>query len=306
MFGSRGGEARGDLPMNTLLRTLEQHGAPDAAAKALLVLALFVAASMIARLARIVAVRIDAHGALAARETAVSLVHTTVGILAFVVAFALSLVVITGARSASALAGASFVAVVVAFAAQRFLVDLLAGLVMFIEGWYTVGTTIVVEPWKLEGVVEEISLRATKIRDVSGDVLRVHNSQVLAVRVLPGGAHSYEIELFVHDADAGERLLDSVASIVPAGATAFVRPPHLRARQELDDDLHRLTAVTAVASGRRWLAEDLLPSLMKERAPDDLIVHGPVLLPVDEQSATRFARAERLLRSRRRRPRALR
>jgi hypothetical protein len=297
--------------MHSLLRTLEHAGVPEAPAKAIIVFSLFVAASFVARTARVVASSFEARAskisvdsplaALAQRETAVSLVQTSVGILAFLAALALSLIVITGARGISTLAGASFAAVVIGFAAQRFLIDLIAGFLMFVEGWYTVGTPVVIEPWHLEGVVEEMSLRATKVRDVSGDVMWVHNSQILAVRVLPEGAHSYAVELFVHDADAGERLIESVAALVPTGPTSFVRAPHIRRAQELDGDLYRLTADTAVASGRRWLAEDLLPSLLRERAPEDLIVHGPVLLPVDEQSATRFARAERLFERRRQR-----
>jgi len=297
--------------MDGLLRALEHQGVPGAAAKTIVVLGLFFVATLVARLARLVTARLQARTSdisldsplmvLARRETAVSLVTTTVEIIAFVVAITLSLVVLTGARGVSALAGASFAAVVVGFAAQRFLMDVIAGIVMFAEGWYTVGSTVVIEPWKLEGVVEEISVRATKIRDVSGAILRVHNSQVLAVRLLPDGAHTYELELFVRDAHAGAVLIESAAALVPTGATAFVRTPQLRATQTLDDDLFRLTADLAVAPGRGWLAEGLLPSLLKERAPDDLIVHGPVLLPADEQSSTRFARAERLLHARRRR-----
>jgi hypothetical protein len=217
-----------------------------------------------------------------------------------VLALVLSVVTITGAKGVSALAGASFVAVVVGFAAQRFLIDLIAGFVMFVEGWYTVGSTIVIEPWHLEGVVEEISLRATTLRDVGGQVLRVHNSQVLAVRVLPDGGHRFEIELFAHDGDAGARLLEDVARVLPEGPTAFTRSLTVRDVRELNGDLYRVTADATVAAGRTWLANELLPSLIKERAEDDLIVHGPVIIPSDEQATTRFARAERLLRARRR------
>jgi hypothetical protein len=287
-----------------LLRTLEHHGVPLTAAKAILVVALFVGATLLARLARFAARIAQTRtsnislgsplSALAQRDTAVSLVQTSVGILAYIFALALALVVVTGARGISTLAGASFAAVVVAFAAQRFLIDLIAGLVMFLEGWYTVGSLIVIEPWKLEGIVEEVSLRATTIRDVGGEVLRVHNSQIMAVRVLPKGGHEIEIELFVHDGDAGVQLIEHVAQIVPVGPTAFTRVPQVRHTQELDGDLYRVTADATVAAGRRWLGEDLLPSLLKERAADDLIVHGPVVLPVDESASTRFARAERL------------
>ena len=296
--------------MQSLLHALRDAGAPDAAAKALIVIGLFAAAGFLARVARLLARWIESRAqtvsldspliALARREAAVSLTYSSVAILGYVLALVLSVVTITGAKGVSALAGASFVAVIVGFAAQRFLIDLIAGFVMFVEGWYTVGSTIVIEPWHLEGVVEEISLRATTLRDVGGQVLRVHNSQVLAVRVLPDGGHRFEIELFAHDGEAGAGLLEDVARVLPEGPTAFTRPLTVRDVRELNGDLYRVTADATVAAGRTWLANELLPSLIKERAEDELIVHGPVIIPSDEQATTRFARAERLLRARRR------
>jgi Mechanosensitive ion channel len=295
--------------MHSLLHALRDAGIPDAAARAIIVIGLFFAATLVARAAGMVARWIESRTSdasldsplvsLARRENAVSLIYSSVAILAYVLALGLSLVVVTGARGVSTLAGASFVAVIVGFATQRFLIDLIAGFVMFVEGWYTVGSTIVVEPWHLEGVVEEFSLRATTLRDVSGQVLRVHNSQVLAVRVLPDGGQGFDVELFVHDGDAGRRLVEQVDRILPAGPTAFTQPLKVRGVEPLDGDLYRVTAGTAVAAGRNWLAEELLPSLIAERASDGLIVHGPVVLPSDEQAVTRFARAQRLVRARR-------
>jgi hypothetical protein len=295
--------------MQSLLRELEHAGLPDAAAKALIVFGLFAAAGAVARVARVLARWVESRAAavsldspliaLARRETAVSLIYSSVAILGYLLAVALSLVTITGARGLSTLAGASFIAVILGFAAQRFLIDLIAGFLMFIEGWYTVGSTIVIEPMHFEGVVEEVSLRATTLRDVSGQLIRIHNSQVLAVRVLPDGGHRFELELFAHDGGAGERLLQEVAQVLPVGPTAFTRPLAVRRTEPLDGDLYRVTADATVAAGRSWLAEELLPSLVKERARDDLIVHGPVVFPSDERAATRFARAERLLRARR-------
>jgi small conductance mechanosensitive channel len=291
-----------------LLRLLETNGVPDAAAKAVVVLGLFAVASLISRIARVVTRRIELHSAslpadsplvaLARRETGISLVQTSIRYVVFLVALALALVTITGARGISTIAGASFVAVVIAFAAQRFLIDLIAGFLMFFEGWFTIGSTIVIEPMKVEGVVEEVSLRSTTLRDVSGELIRVNNSQITAVRLLPQGTRRVEIELFVRDREAGEELVERVARIVPTGPTSFVEPPRVRATQQLDEDLHRITAEAAVAAGRSWLAEDLLPSLLKERCEEGLIVHGPVVLPVDEQAVRRFARAERRVRDR--------
>jgi hypothetical protein len=75
----------------------------------------------------------------------------------------------------------------------------------------------------------------------------------------------------------------------------------VRNLESLNSDLYRITADAAVAAGRNWLAEELLPSLLKEQAAEGLIVHGPVVLPSDEQATSRFARAQRLVRARRRR-----
>jgi small conductance mechanosensitive channel len=292
-----------------LLHLLEHHEVPADAAKAIVVVVLFAVASLVGRVSRLVARRIELHTATAAgdsplialarRETGLSLFQTSVRYLAFLLALVLALVVVTGARGVSTLAGASFLAVVLAFAAQRFLIDLIAGFLMFFEGWYTIGSTVVLEPLKIEGVVEEVSLRMTALRDVSGELVRVHNSQILAVRVLPQGTRRVEIELFVHDREAGQDLIERVARIVPTGPTSFVDPPCVRSTQQLDEDLHRITADASVAAGRLWLAEDLLPSLLRERSDDGLIVHGPVVLPVDEQAQHRFARAEERLRERR-------
>ena len=298
--------------MHALLRTLIHHGVPSAAARVLVVLAIFVVASIASRWLGALVGRIRAGVeaisvesplvALARRETAVSLAQTAVRYVVFFVAVALALTTVTGATGISTIAGASFLAVVVGFAAQRFLIDLMAGFVMFFEGWYTIGSTVVIEPWKLEGIVEDVSLRATTVRDVSGEVLHVHNSQTLAVRVLPDGGRHVEIELFVRDAEAGERLVEQVARIVPTGSTEFLQAPHVTAVVELDEGLHRVTAETTVAAGRNWLAESLLPSLLRERADEDLIVHGPVVLPADEHAAGRFERARRFREVRARRP----
>ena len=74
--------------------------------------------------------------------------------------------------------------------------------------------------------------------------------------------------------------------------TIAADPKHLGARIGI-------TAEASVSAGRGWLATDLLPSLLKERSDDGLLVHGPVVLPVDEQAQRRFARAEQQLRTRR-------
>lgn len=142
------------------------------------VAALFSAAWLVSRVAgRLAAAVVDraerrhapAHGwadtgvieGIRQRQTAIALVQTGVAYFVFALAFVLSIAALLGARRIETVVGASFLAILIAFAAQRFLTDVIAGLLMFFERWFRVGDTVIIEPWKLEGVVEDVSLRTT-------------------------------------------------------------------------------------------------------------------------------------------------
>jgi small-conductance mechanosensitive channel len=235
------------------------------------------------------------------RDTAVSLVRTTVRYVAFGLALVFSFVQISGFSRVTALAGASLIVVLIGFAGQRFLTDILAGFLMFFEGWFSVGDTITIEPWALAGVVEEMSLRSTTLRAVTGETIRVNNSAIYAARVLPKGVREVEVELMATDGEECRRVIEDVARIVPAGPTRFVRRPEVVEVEVLDEELVRVLVHASVAHGREWLVENFLPDLIKERASEGLIAHGPIVMFVDERATRRFARS--LPGSRGRRPR---
>ncbi len=79
--------------------------------------------------------------------------------------------------------------------------------------------------------------------------------------------------------------------MVPAGPPRFVRRPVVRDSERLDDNLFRISAMAAVAHGREWLLDGFLQDLLKERAEPGVIVHGPVVMFVDDRASDRFARA---------------
>jgi hypothetical protein len=227
------------------------------------------------------------------RETLVSVIRALITYVAFGAAIVLSIGQFTGGVDRlTAIAGASFLIIVAGFATQRILVDLIAGLTMFVERWFFVGDTVIVHAGlELQGVVEEISLRRTKLRSVTGEVIHIHNSQIQAVRVLPRGVKELAIELFVSKREAGEELVNEVSSILPEEPTTFVRRPWVEKVDELSVSLARIRIRTSVAPGREWLVEGFFSDLLKEQASDSLIVHGPVVLAVDDRATWSFARA---------------
>ena len=227
------------------------------------------------------------------RETLVGVISTGIAYAAFALAAVLSVAqLIGGVDRLTAIAGASFALIVAGFAVQRLLIDILAGFTMFFERWYSVGDTVVlVAGVELQGVVEDVSLRRTKLRSLTGEVIQVHNSQITAARALPRGVKELAIEIFVTKRDAGERLVADVARMLPEGPTTFIKRPWVSQVDELSPVLTRIRLHTTVTPGREWLAESFLSDLLRQRATDGLIVHGPVALAVDERAARSFARA---------------
>jgi small conductance mechanosensitive channel len=277
--------------------------------RVVLIVALFALAWLVSRLAASVASRVlewhdrrhaeserdlgSKMGAIKRRETSVGMIRTTIAYVAFTAAAILSVAQVAGGVDRlAAIAGGIFAILVGVFVAQRLLVDLIAGFTMFAERWYSVGDTIViVSAQELQGVVEDMSLRRTRIRSVNGETINVHNSQIFAVRVLPSGVKEIALELFVSDREAGEDAVETAALMVPEGPTTFIRRPWIEELEELSPTLVRIRVRATIAPGREWLAENFFPDLLKELSHEGLLVHGPVTFAVDERAARTFARA---------------
>jgi moderate conductance mechanosensitive channel len=272
------------------------------------VILLFAAAWLLARTAALVALRVlvwnDRRSAdldltkagkmarLKRRETQVSIFRAAVTYLGFGTALVLSIgQLIGGVDQLTALAGASFLLILVGFAIQRVLMDIIAGLAMFLERWYSVGDTIQIPMHELQGIVEDVSLRHTRLRTLDGEVIHIHNSQIPSVRVMPSGSKELMLEVFVTDSEQGVEMVDSVASILPEGPTTFTRRPHIDRIDELSERLFRISVRASVAPGREWLVDGFFADLIREKAEEGLIAHGPVTLAVDESATRSYARA---------------
>jgi moderate conductance mechanosensitive channel len=226
------------------------------------------------------------------RETTVAVIRTGIGYLAFAGALVLAAAQLTGGFDRlTAVAGASFVLILVAFSVQRVLLDIIAGFNMFMERWYSVGDTIAIPMLEVQGIVEDLSLRRTKLRSLDGEIINIHNSQIAAVRVLPGGVKEFDVELVASSRETAELLVQDVAAVLPEGPTTFIQRPQVHQIDDLAPGLVRLRMRAAVAPGREWLVHGFYTDLLKERADKHLIVHGPVVLTVDEGATRSFARA---------------
>lgn len=114
-------------------------------------------------------------------NTITNIVSTTFVALVWITAFCAILTTL-GVNVAALLTGAGIIGVFVGLSAQNTVKDFLAGMFLLIEKQYRVGDTIMFSGGTVgsngpSGVVEEITLRITKLRDINGQLITVRNGE---------------------------------------------------------------------------------------------------------------------------------
>src|SRR5207247_1912181 len=164
---------------------------------------------------------------------------------------------------AAALGVSAFVAIIVGFAAQRFLRDGIAGGLSALERWYAVGDFVMIEPSKAAGIVEQFGLRTTVLRALNGDRAYVPNSQIITAFWSPRGYRRYSIELLTNDPDEARRAIEDVGRRGPAGQARF-----LRRRESSRCESWRTRAGSSAESStslRRWNGSPRICSSVRSR-----------------------------------------
>jgi moderate conductance mechanosensitive channel len=176
--------------------------------------------------------------------------------------------------------------------------DFTSGALMIIERWYSVGDFIRVEPFvEVGGVVERVTLRSTKLRNINGEAIWLHNQYVQGVKVTPRGVRTMAVDIFVRKPEVAEELVEDVSKTLPTGPTMLASPLKLAEKEQLADNLWRITLLGKTAPGREWLIERFLADALKDadanRQGEKIIVYGPLVRYADKIAESRFRRAVR-------------
>jgi hypothetical protein len=221
--------------------------------------------------------------------------ETVIVLIANAIPYATAIVVLIVLASfflprAATLGGSAFLAVIAGFAAQRFLMDVVAGALIAFERWYGVGDFLSVEPSKASGLVEEFGLRTTVIRNLNGDLAYVPNSQIITAVRSPHGYRRYSIEILTNDPEAARRALESVGRRAPVGEAQFLLPPRVVDERELGDGVWLLRGRADVPPTMEWLVEDLLVRRLRSQLSEDGLLADPIVYTLDETTLKRYAR----------------
>lgn len=108
-----------------------------------------------------------------------------------------------GINLAAIATGAGLVGIVVGFGAQNMIKDWLSGMFIILENQYRIGDVVTIGGHS--GLVEHISIRMTKLRDLDGSVYFVPNGQVTTVQNMTLGYSGVLIDVLVsYDTDVNE------------------------------------------------------------------------------------------------------
>jgi moderate conductance mechanosensitive channel len=180
-------------------------------------------------------------------------------------------------------AGATILAAVIGFGAQSFLRDVIAGFSIVFEGQYSVGDFVLIKPQDVSGVVEELGLRMTKIRSLSGEVSFIPNGTMQGVVNYISGQQRFTLEVQVTDKEAASRVENALGE----ASELYLSPPRLVERSEADGRV-RMRIVAGVLPSMAWLVEDNLTGRIKAAAGEDSLASEPLIYKVDQANLKRI------------------
>ncbi len=213
------------------------------------------------------------------RRTAVALLATALRYVVLIAALFTIIAILSGARGISALGGGAVLAVMIGFASQRLLTDVIAGFFILFEGQYGVGDVVTIELSKYTGVVESLGIRTTVIRQADGSRCIVPNGSITGVRRFTSVQSALTLILMTRDPDAVERGLRDLGGLA-ARSRGLVGPPHDMERIDVGDGITVVRITIEVPAARLNESETLVTQAITTRLGEALL-GDPVVVPVE-------------------------
>jgi small conductance mechanosensitive channel len=216
------------------------------------------------------------------QDTAITLMRNALRYVVFVIVVLVILSIFFN-NPLPAAAGTAIIAAVIGFGAQSFLRDVIAGFSIIFEGQYSVGDFVLIKPQDVSGIVEELGLRMTKIRSLSGEVSYIPNGTMQGVVNYVSGQQRFNVEVQVLDSEAATRVEHALGE----ASELYLSPPRLVERSEADGRV-RMRIVAGVLPSMAWLVEENLTQQIKAAAGEDSLVAEPLIYKVDQANLRRI------------------
>ncbi len=176
--------------------------------------------------------------------------------------------------------------------------DLTSGSAMITEGWFHVGDYVKIEPFMdVAGVVERFTLRSTKLRSLSGEVIWVHNQQIHAVHVTSSASRKFIVDVFTHEPSMAQAAIQEVIDAVPSSST-MIKDSIKISEVEKWDSVWHIIIDAQTAPGREWMVERFFINALKtidegKKKEDRLFAYEPIARFADSTAEKEFRRVMR-------------
>jgi len=166
------------------------------------------------------------------------------------------------------IAGAGIVGVAVGFGAQSLVKDFLSGVFMLLEDQYGVGD--VIDVGDTAGVVEEVKLRSTQVRDINGTLWHIPNGSIRRVANMSQdwGRAVLDVEVaydthITEAMDVIKQVADSVWHDQLPGAT-IIEEPAIAGVQSFGESAITIRLMAKTEPGEHWAASRELRARLKD------------------------------------------
>lgn len=192
-------------------------------------------------------------------KTLITILHTSVAVAIWIAA---TIAVLTelNVNVAAILTGAGVVGIIVGFGAQSTIGDILTGMFIILENQYRVGdiVTLSASGKEISGVVEDITIRITRLRDLDGNLHIIRNGLTNVVTNQSFGYANVNIDVRVgysSDIDTVEKIINEVGKSIAEDETwsQHIKEPITFLRIEnFDDGCVTVKALGKVEPAMQW------------------------------------------------------
>ena len=154
------------------------------------------------------------------------------------------------------IAGAGIAGLAIGFGAQSLMKDIITGLFIIIEDQFSVGDYITVD--NLSGVVEQMGLRSSKIRDFGGQLHIVPNSRIEIVTNFSRGSQRSLVEILVayeENIDTVLEILNNLCAVLAEKYSEITEGPTVLGVSGMNEESVTIQIIALTEPMKQWYIE---------------------------------------------------
>ena len=190
-----------------------------------------------------------------------------------------------GIKTTSILATAGIGGLAIGFGAQNLVKDVITGFFILFEDQFSVGDYVKIG--EFEGIVEEMGIRVSKIRDFSGDPHIIPNSSIQVVTNMSNGAMRAKVDISIayeEDIDKAIKVLENICEEVKIQYESILDGPNVLGVAKFGEYDIVLTIIAKTKPMEQWRIERELRKRRKDAfEKEDIEIPYPRMVVMEKE-----------------------